>query len=149
MKAEIISNSYLVLKRIVLSKQIYKFWKFRLFLFFFSNQFWKILNSILHEGALCARTCRWSLVIPCWVPQMSSYFMTLFHSSFYRSYWSHFSEKNLRTLKNQEKKNYVPIPKGPPFGKKIEIKKKKDFFQRKLNFLQLNLNFTRYLIWKP
>ena len=70
---------------------------------------------------------------------MSSYFMTLFHSSFYRSHWSHFSEKNLKILKNREKKFLCFDTKGSPLWKKKL--KKNWFFQRKSNFLHLNLNF--------
>ena len=43
---------------------------------------------------------RWSLVIPQWMLQMSSNFMTLFLSTFATSHWSHFSKKNFENLKN-------------------------------------------------
>ena len=92
--------------------------------------------------ALCARTCRWSLVIPRWMPQMNSYFVTLFLSSFYRSHWSHFSEKKLKIFEKREKNFLRFDTKGSPFGKKNQKFEKIDFFQRKSKFLHLNMSST-------
>ena len=94
------------------------------------------------RGALCVGTCRWSLMTPWRIPQMSSYFMTLFHSTFYRSHWSHFSENFLKILKNRKRDIFHSDTKGSPLWNKNWKIEKNWFFQRKSNFLHLNLNST-------
>ena len=110
---------------------------------------------------LCARACSRSLVIPWWMPQMSSYFMTLFHSSFYRSHWSHFSEKNLKILKNREKKILCFDTKGSPLWKKNQNMEKLILFKenpqfnpilgfwcRNIKFFFLIFQSFQILFWK-
>ena len=75
---------------------------------------------------------------PWWIPQMNSYFMTLFHSTFYRSHWSHFSERISKILKNQEEK-FLGF--RHPLEKNWKIEKNW-FCQRKSNFSHLNLIST-------
>ena len=87
-----------------------------------------------------------SLVNLKWTLQMSSYFMTLFLWTFYRSHWSQFSKKNFwKFWKIENKKNSVTTPKGPPFKKKSKKIIKNDFLKKNIILFQPESEFYKFL----
>ena len=88
----------------------------------------------VHWGISCV-TSQWTL----W---LSSYFMTLFLSTFVTSHWGHFSKKNFENLKNW-KNVFRPFQhqRVPPLKKKF-WKLFSSNFCSKSYFFYLNLNFT-------
>ena len=76
-------------------------------------------------GMESTRTCRWSSVTSQRMPQMSSFFMTLFLSAFYRSHWGHFLKKIFGNFENLKKNNFNVLWLQ---GKKIGKSQKIDFF---------------------
>ena len=101
----------------------------------------KNINPILHGGG-----SSWpppggiSRVTPQWTLRLSSYFMTLFLSTFIMSHWGHFSKKNFENLKNR-KNVFRPLrhQRVPPLKKNFW----KLFFS---NFFVTNHTFSTW-IW--
>ena len=108
-------------------------------------------------GKFCPHHHR-SLVTLRWMLQMSSYLLTLFLLTFFRSRWGLFSKKKFEKFEKLKEKFLVPTPKGPPFWRKNFKKIKKSYLFLKnhafstwiwiLHVLSFILMYITYILLK-
>ena len=87
------------------------------------------------QNELNASLCppdRWSLEKPCWMLQISSYFMTLFLLTFPRSPWCLFPKKVWKFWKIRKKTFIWPFRDWKFFFQKLDFFKKSYFFCQNL-----------------